>query len=118
MAVVFFNHSTHNVVMENHAASLDLFPRRYAQSTSGLSSSHLTEPEDSRSILIHKLSPHGLYPYEMLRKCPYVVSHLDAKFSRSIIDNFCKYSLSVMNQVYTIQCIACQHQLVHLLNVD
>lgn len=45
------------LTMKTYAASSELLPRRYAQSTSGRNVSHLTEPPDSRSIFIQRLSP-------------------------------------------------------------
>lgn len=63
-----------------------LVPRRYAQSTSGFSSSHRTAPPDSRSIEIASAEPQGLcFPATFVR-CPSVVLHRSANFWRSARD--------------------------------
>lgn len=62
-------------------------PRRYAQSTSGLQSSQVTTPLDSRSTLIASDSPQVRLPYATLFKWPKVVSHRRAKSSRSTMDS-------------------------------
>lgn len=63
---------------ENHAASA-LLDRKYAQSTSGRSISHLTIPPDSRSILIHNSTPNRLLRDIALRKYPTEVRQRLAK---------------------------------------
>lgn len=69
--------------------------RRYAQSTSGHVSSHVTLPPDSRSIAMDNHSAHDL-PYTTLRRCPTDVLQRDAKASRSVGDSESQYSLSCM----------------------
>jgi hypothetical protein len=61
-------------------------PRTCAQSTSGHSSSHVTSPLDSRSMLIAKDSLQGRKPYATFLRCPAVVPQRSAKSSRSIGD--------------------------------
>jgi len=61
-------------------------PRKCAQSTSGLNSSQVTSPRDSRSMLIASDSPQGLSPYATLRRWPAVVPQRSANDSRSARD--------------------------------
>lgn len=68
---------------ENHAASA-LLDRKYAQSTSGRSISHLTTPPDSRSMLIHNSTPKRLLREMALRKYPTDVTHRLAKSTCSV----------------------------------
>jgi hypothetical protein len=71
-------------------------PRRYGQSTSGRSDSHVTTPADSRSISTARDSPHGRRPYATLRKWPNVVRHLFAKADCSSDESVLRNSLSSM----------------------
>src|SRR5579862_4899183 len=57
--------------------------RRYAQSTSGRSSSHFTRAPDSRSMSIASDSPQVLRPYAIFRKCAALVPQRFANSSRA-----------------------------------
>lgn len=76
----------------------DLFddPRRYAQSTSARSDSHVTSPLDSRSMFTASDSPQGRRPYATLRRWPTVVLHRSAKLDRSAGSIPVKNSLNSM----------------------
>lgn len=69
-------------------------PRRYPQSTSDRSSSHVTTPPVSRSIAIASDSPQELSPYATLRRWPKVVPHREASDSRSGCLRPCQNDLS------------------------
>src|SRR5689334_6921943 len=60
--------------------------RKYAQSTSERSSSQVTTPPDSRSMLIESDSPQDFTPYAKLFRCPTVDSQRAANASRSSDD--------------------------------
>ena len=76
--------------------SLADVPRKYDQSTFGQSSSHVTVPEDSRSILIASDSPQVLKPYATFLRCPQVVPQRSANSSRSVDDMGRRNSLRSM----------------------
>src|SRR4051812_9904692 len=76
------------LVVDNSGRGLDAL--RYAQSTSGRSSSQNTEPPVSRSSAMASFSEQLRKPYATLRKCPNVVSHFTASDSLSSSESPCQ----------------------------
>src|SRR5687768_8540828 len=81
------------VAPDGHGREL---PRRYAQSTSGRSDSHVTAPWDSRSMLIASASPHLLCPPAMFNKCPSAAEQRRAKSDLDSAGRSSRYFLSSM----------------------
>lgn len=73
---------------------------RYAQSTSGRSSSQRTSPRLSLSMFIASDSPQGRKPYATFRKWPTVVSQRSANASRSDTGMDRKKSFRVMRHYH------------------
>jgi len=78
-------------------------PRRYAQSTSDLSDSHLTAPPERFSMRMARDSAASRQPYAMFRRCPTVVSQSSANDSRSAgVSDFQKVLKSTPNYHHAV----------------